>query len=754
MAIEMLNFLTTLSVFEVRKVRCEKMGCVSSVEVAKGQRRIRPKPDAGRAIRSMGSMAGTSTGSSPGDMFLAITSGVKTIAAPANMMPIVCLVQHAFPIVTSMLHLEDSTPTEIHLPIIAASCFGSGRVIAFAQMQFLSQKAIHTADTSKLLVNALNWISGGSSSMINVCVLGFNKQNLPSIQKPLQELGFFAEPAGSRTQFGNYRSVVIPSDLNLEGNDLIDRLAEYVNNGGGLAVFYRHSDAPQVTMPINKLLLKFGISFTYCLLNEELDSAENIVIPTTFNQIQNSNFVPLTGEFRAMVNQDDVNTSDLDDLVTTLRYYVMVCDESYTTTLKDIADASWSFLKKNHYSTPDGICPEICHGIVVVLLQDLYAKLPISEVDPIPERDDFPGKTGEVEMGDHSMTLEIGDESWTSTGLWLPPGIEATVHCSEDVKALCIRIGSHHRSLLTRTGPWHRWPSVVSLYQVEKEETEVGSAFGGIVYAAASSFEPIDPFTVTLTFKNFCKYPRYVQDSPEIWAETKDIDVPWGEIETEGVIFTLPSERMRQIEDFDRVVHVYGTVTKFVSDYLSYKVAKPHRIVFDVDLDGEEIEEDYPLVLRIEEIDDVLVNINDLNAKFIQVITLITLMSFRENCFDVATEKALASVVVALILQELFPGFDPLTSSQWNPPLLFKEFWEIHSQVDPELIPKTLATFQDPNYPIVEQFPEDLWIAFVRQMCRVGKCNFTELLEKSRPIPLNISLSLQGLPPYKPPPPT
>ena len=727
------------------------MGCVSSVEVAKGQRRVRPTPEARRAIRPMGSME-----MRPGnslDRFNAIVNGAKTIAAPSNMMPIVCLVKDAFPIITSMLHLEDSTPTEIHLPIMAGSVYNLGRIVAFAQLQFLSPKLLHSCDTAKVMVNALNWVSG-SSSMINVCLLGFNKQSLPTVQKPLQELGFFAEPANSRTVFATYKAVVIPSDLNIDEGDLLPRLVQYVSEGGGLAVFYRHADLTQVAMPINKLLVKFGISFTYCLLNEELEDADSIDVPTSYQMIQESNFVTITGEFAAIVLQQEVDTSRLDDLVTTLRYYIMVCDEEYCEQMRKIAEAAWQFLRSHHYATEDGICPEIQHGIVVVLLQDLYSKLPISQVEVIPEHDQFPGPTGDVELEEFTQHLDILDDMWTPTGLWLPAGVEATVVCSEVSKDLCIRVGSHCRSLLTRGGPWKRWPSVVSIYPVEKEETLVGTAFGGIVYAAPNSYEPVDPFDVTLTFKNVCKYPRFVQGSPEIWEETKDLPVPWGEIETQYVVFTVPSDKMREIGEFDHLVKFYGDIMAFILNFVHLLgQARPYRIVFDVDADDEHQEpgEFYPLVFDLKDIDDLLINIDQPNRKLIDTLSLIIITSFRENCFDQITEKALSALVTAAALKSKFPDFDPENIPDWQPPILFKEFWEIHTVYDPELMSKTLLKYQDPERQVTESFPEDLWIAFVREMCRIGQRNFTELLEKSRPIPLNISLSLQGLPPYKPP---
>jgi hypothetical protein len=80
---------------------------------------------------------------------------------------------------------------------------------------------------------------------------------------------------------------------------------------------------------------------------------------------------------------------------------------------------------------------------------------------------------------------------------------------------------------------------------------------------------------------------------------------------------------------------------------------------------------------------------------------------------------------------------------------MFNELWEIETNF-PGVISRTLEKFQSPDYPIAH-VPEDMWIAFVRELCATGQRDFTKLLERTKPIPLNISLSLQGLPPYVPP---
>lgn len=725
------------------------MGCVNSVPTdTRARQRIKNDTNPNSNQNNMFKNNNDSGGSLM-SYFDTIVSNVKTIAAPSNMMPVVCLSREAFPVVTSFLHLEDSTPTEIQLPIVAGAIAGNGRVLCFSQLQFLSSKYIHVADTVQLIANSIAWISGGQNTMTPILALGFDKQTQQSVVRTFQDLGFFIENGSFRSNLNSYKALIIPSDIVISDDENFDKLVNYViTTGGGLAVFYNHGDFGALTMPINKLLLKFNLSFTYCLLNEDLEASENILVPGSYTFVRDSNFVPLLARFKAIVKQSHVDTSALDDLVTTLRYYIMVCDEGHAEQLEEISQYAWDFLNRTNYHTDAGICPDITHGIVVVLLLDLYTKLPQDKVKPIPEHEIFPGKTGEVEKGDFNITIQLQNETWISTGLWLPAGAVAQVECKEPMPDIHVQIGSQHESLLTKQGPWKRWPSTVSVFSLGEKVTQVVTAFGGIVYIAVNNMAEQEPRPINITFHNFCHHPMADMDDPSIWDKTKDIDVPWGELKAGQVIFTLPTPIMRKIDNFQTIYEKFKIIVDGITEYMSYVADRPYRFVFDVELPEDCPSCGYPLVFCVEDLEGILESFDAPSTQLFTAVTLMTIVSIREDCFDQITETAIATIATSVIFKKLFPDFDPLEFTGISLPTLFHELWEIHSRYDPTLIPKTLEKFQDPAYP-VSDVPEDMWISFVREMCRIGKRDFTKLLERSRPIPLNISISLQGLPPYQ-----
>ena len=683
--------------------------------------------------------------------FEQITSGANSIYAPINIMPIVFLTEQAFPLITTNLHI-DSTPTDIQVPVVAGRILENVRILCFSQLQFLSSKALHAADTAKLITNSLNWLSGGVSPMTPVLVLGFDESTTQYVMKALQDLGFLAEAGTKKSNLAKHKCVVIPSNIPLDDNEFVNNITEYVRNGGGIAVFYIHEGISHPSMPINMFLSHIGLAFIGCLLNEDLEDNAYIQVYPNFKFVRDVNFVHILAHFKAVVKHNNIDTSILDDIVTALRYYINVCDESYSEQLLEISNYSWDFLKRTEYSSPQGICPDVKHRIVVALLQDLYVRLPFDKMEPIPEHDIFPGKTGDVQLTEFTLTLKVRADSWISTGLWLPASVSAVVETETPNPDILIHIGSHDDLLLFEPRPWKRWPSVASVFQLDSEKINVGTPFGGIVYVTLTPPEPVDPFEITLTFKNFCQHPLAVVGNPAIWNQTKDMDVPWGELDAGDIIFTLPSDKLRAIPDFEKVKKVFDVIINGISNYMSHALERPYRFVFDVEItDSEEqwFGYGYPLVFHIDEINGILFDIDNPTPELFKAVSMMTVTSIREDCFDNTTEKAIANVATAVIFQELYPNFNPFSFNGIKLPTLFNELWEIHSNCDPELIPQTLAKFQNPEYPVSE-VPEDMWIAFVREMCRIGKRDFTKLLERSRPIPLNISISLQGLPPYQP----
>lgn len=382
-----------------------------------------------------------------------------------------------------------------------------------------------------MIMNSLSWVAGGVTSMIKIALIGFPKNLGVSTLKIFHDLGFFAEVFNGKNTLAGYNAICLLSDFPMDDEDLIERINQFIDAGGGMLVFHIQSD-PNAPLPINSLLVKYGLAFTYDLLNENSEENPPIIIPAQFAAVRDNNFVLLTAKFKARIGQSSIDITALDDIVTLLRYYIMVTDESYIDQLNEIYEYCWDYLKKTGYSLENGLCcPDVKHGIIVVLIHELMPKLPLTVYKPIPEYEFFPGKTGDEPLGEFDVELVVQPDIWIATGLWLPAGKIGTVELHSDYPLnLQIQIGSQVTGLLAKNGALKRWPNVVSYFQLTSEVTQVATSFGGITYVTCN--DVMDSVTVKIHFTNFCLYPRACCDDPSVWKSTQNTQVPWGEIET------------------------------------------------------------------------------------------------------------------------------------------------------------------------------------------------------------------------------
>ena len=172
---------------------------------------------------------------------------------------------------------------------------------------------------------------------------------------------------------------------------------------------------------------------------------------------------------------------------------------------------------------------------------------------------------------------------------------------------------------------------------------------------------------------------------------------------------------------------------------------RPYRIVFDLQLASNSIECEYPIVLPLDDLDDVIFHHDQPTVALFKLVARVALVSIREDYFDPLVEVAIANLVACVIINEFFPGFDPNIFKDFAFPPLFPELWVIHQHINPNLIKTLLSLSQAPDAPVFDS-TEDMWIAFVKDLSFIGKYNFTKLLERARPIPLNLTKTLQELP--------
>ncbi|OHS96292.1 hypothetical protein TRFO_37534 [Tritrichomonas foetus] len=721
--------------------------------------------------------------------FEIITKDIKKVALPANQMTIVCLTGDTFPILVapieaaaqtsddenSELNSEDNnlsnsnhestrntissknnTNTEnnenniivdddsLSLPIIAASYSTSGRLAVYSQLTFLTNAILQIENTMKLVTRTINWLCDGKVEDTPIGIFTKTPEMNETIVHCLKKLNMNPiEDTNISTDLSQSKLIILTSDLDTSNNQLYAKLVEFTLDGGGILVFYNHSSEP--SFEINNFLLHYGLSYSYKLIREDEEDVPIINTISDFNKIKLHNFIYLKESITELLDNDDPDLEQLDILITDFRNYMECADERQEQSLLDLANHAWDYLNRTNYSQDNLLCQDIRQCIVMVLILDLYKKIPLRLTMEIPETRIFPGIPGKVNLSHYSKQIELPDVSWVSTGLYLPPGCVGEVKSPDKVPELIVQVGSHSTSLLNENAPWKRWPMITVGFPIVDDVIQIGSQFGGIVYISSEdgNIEGID-----LDFDGFSEYPLYSSKDPSIWEKTKDLEVPIAEIETNSLIFTLPTIYMKKY-DLPKICERFDKLHHIMINFLSAPLLHQDRIVFDIEAPRENKYCGYPIFEDLERIDQLFSNLDKPNFPLFNELIRIATCDIRENCFDNGIERAFATVAACLAFKEVYPDFDPyMFRHEMKVPCLFSEFWKIVQKGDKDWISKALSKFQDPSY-ILSNVPEDTWIAFVRELCIVGKHDFTEFLDKVYPIPLNSAYNQLSLPKFQ-----
>ncbi|OHS94386.1 hypothetical protein TRFO_39432 [Tritrichomonas foetus] len=683
------------------------------------------------------------------DSFQFMKKSVRKIKCPGGKVPILCLNDDSFPVVLISLYFGDDKMIKIRLPIVAASVHALGRLICFSHIELLFNEYFYEENTRHFLNNCFSWLTANTSVMIPVLLLGISRIYRDDILRSLKALDLMIEYSDTSKNLEKYKFIIITSDINIT-QDMYEDLINYSANGGGIAVFYVPSEnfeSPNGHQ-INKFLFQYGLSYAFGILSNHNRRPQNIIVSQSFDTVKYYSLNPLIDKFVDMLKLPNINIQALDSVVTMLRCYIMVLPDSELEVIMELHDAIWNFLRNTNYRVEGKICPDAMHVIVLVLLQDLTWRIPPDRLPIYPDIDIFPGESGNLELEDYVVDLKIKDEALYSTGLWLPPGVIGTITVDGEYPkdSVIIQIGSHSQSILMESGPWARWPFVVYSYPLDDLEIRVITNLGGIVYLAVSRLK--EPVHIRLKFHKFCCYPRYISHKPDVWEKTKNLDVPWGEIQSKMIIFTLPKNKLDEIQDLNAALGRIDFIIKKISKLLSYEVVRPYRVVFDVQKLSSIPTPENIIMMHVDDIPGILIHSDQPNGSLFSLIRVLIKVSIKEGFFDDITEVAFSALEATIIFKEIFPKFDLLSADFFEAPPLYNELSTIHFKINDKIIPTVLKnslTYQ----PKENEFPDDRWVSFIESICKIGKINFTKLFENTIPIPLNISSYIEKYPPVE-----
>jgi hypothetical protein len=241
----------------------------------------------------------------------------------------------------------------------------------------------------------------------------------------------------------------------------------------------------------------------------------------------------------------------------------------------------------------------------------------------------FPGMVGieEPRLKDYKVTLDLdyvqvksGDlrisivpQGWFSTGTYAAPGELITIKVPADTYGLAVQVGAHDDNL-TGLSPLQRAPIIYTRVQLFPGINYVRNLFGGTIFIIPD--RPLGR-KVDLFFSGAVKSPDFVlgETTDAEWkamiAKTK---VPWFELRSKRMIFTLPTEKLVKfpIESptalmtawDEEILHSYWEwygLSETTPDVRNRNPTLPWRIVHDIQPSVGAQHSGYPVVATANE---------------------------------------------------------------------------------------------------------------------------------------------------------
>ncbi|XP_074051349.1 TRPM8 channel-associated factor 2-like [Macrotis lagotis] len=220
------------------------------------------------------------------------------------------------------------------------------------------------------------------------------------------------------------------------------------------------------------------------------------------------------------------------------------------------------------------------------------------------------------------ITMEINGTSpdftaWVSTGLYLPEGFTVNVRVKDaSAVGLQVQIGCHSDDL-SGAKKLYRAPVVIHRCSLDRPKLSMTSLWGGLIYILVPKGSNLGPVSITVTGAFPAPYFKLGETSLEQWKNLiRYLPAPWGELATDNIILTVPSELLQNLENPEPLLYLWDEVMEAVAKLASIKVPfpQPVRIVADVQLLIGWMHGGYPIMCHKETAKD-LINEKSIRSK-------------------------------------------------------------------------------------------------------------------------------------------
>jgi hypothetical protein len=523
----------------------------------------------------------------------ALLEGVQQIAAPGWPGTLTVYGDQAFAVACG------GVGGKMRSPVVAAARLGKGRIVAFGHNGFFGRGSLDEGQTGRLMCNAVRWTAGKPTLRVGV-------RGADELAAYLREQGFTVVALDGADWAGRLGEVdaLCCEPTQFAGAEAAVRA--FVESGGGLisaetgwgwmqitgqSLATDHAGAA-VLGPAGMMWTDGGLDRT-CDIGFQADAA----ISPLVHAGAALDAIEADGREARELSQDD-----LAQATWTLTQAARSLPPGDTLLLPrlrtlETANAAGAVPQPDK---PLGLDQPLARLALTLQLQQMQG-LSAADTTAHPAAQFFPGAVpADAPRIARTVKVDTRVPAWHSTGLYAAPGdlIEVRLPEAAAGKGLAVRIGCH------TDGVWHldRWqraPEITRAFALDAAVTEAANAFGGPVYIDVPGGCKLG--TLEVEVRNAVAAPHFVlgRTTPKDWRERECKNpAPWAEMQCSGVVFSLPADAMRKLDNPVPVMEFWQHVMDSCAELkgLPLERDRPERYVSDVQISAGYMHSGYPIM--------------------------------------------------------------------------------------------------------------------------------------------------------------
>ncbi len=487
------------------------------------------------------------------------------------------------------------------LPVAAAARWDKGRIVAFGHDGFL--RTPDESDNGALLANIARWASGDVA-----------KPKIGVVREPILAAHLIAngfevttlESPDWASQLAAIHTVFI-NGLLISATDL-PLLEKHVRSGGGFVTGVtgwgwiqirggKDNSRLATECAANLLIQRAGLAFTAGIRGRTL--------PASYAAGGDLSLLNATTALRGIVAHSDGKTN-------ATPAQLAQCGATLADAIRSLPPGDEILLPKlaEIVIPPDGFptpanpvsATNPLARLALTLDMERLRGTPPEKIRPHPASTSFPGAVAVdvPRVADRTFSIDLSVPRWHSTGYYAAPGdvIQITVPAGAAGQGLGVRIGCH-TDTLWHLDEWKRAPEISRRDSLDHPQTLTASPFGGLIYLDVPDKFPVG--TIEVTLSGAVEAPRFILGKTDLqdWADRiRHLPGPWAELETEKIILSVPSGKIRELDDPAALLTFWDRVLDAQADLAATPRERkfPERIVPDAQISAGYMHSGYPIM--------------------------------------------------------------------------------------------------------------------------------------------------------------